>query len=105
MENLEKTLKKFVYTGIGFLSLSAERFKKSIEDLVSDKKISEDEGKKILDDFFKEADTKKEEYEGKLKKVLKKATEKMNFVKAEDVEKLSKRLRDLEKAVADMQKK
>jgi polyhydroxyalkanoate synthesis regulator phasin len=104
MEKLENAIKKFVYTGVGFISLSAERFKKSIEELVENNKLSEEEGKKLLDEFFKEADTKKDEFESKLKKVMKKAGEKMTFVKAEEVEKLSKRLRELEKLVAEMKK-
>jgi polyhydroxyalkanoate synthesis regulator phasin len=104
MEKLENAFKKFVYTGVGFISLSAERFKKSIEELIANNKLSEEEGKKLLDEFFKEADTKKDEFESNLKKVMKKAGKKMSFVKAEEVEKLSKRIQELEKLVADMHK-
>ncbi len=104
MENLESLLKKFVYTGVGLVSLSADRFKKTIEELVSDNKISEKEGKDIVKDFFKESDGKKKKYEGKIKEIIIKVTDKMKFAKADELEKLSKRLSELEKAVAKQQK-
>ncbi len=101
MENLESLVKKFVYTGVGFISLSAERFKNSIEDLIKDKKISEQEGQKIISDFFKDSEGNKKDYTEKTKELVKKVAEKLTFVKSEDFEKLSKRLSELEKAVAD----
>ena len=48
MENPENIFKKFVYTGVGFLSLTADKFKTAIDELVSDNKLSESEGKKII---------------------------------------------------------
>lgn len=101
MENFEKLMKKFVYTGVGFVSLSAEKIKKVVEELVSDKKISEDEGKKIIDDFFDESDKRQKKYKKKINKLVKNVTDKMKFAKSEDIEKLSKRLAELEKEVAD----
>ena len=105
MESIEKKLKKLIYTGIGFVSLSAEKFKTTIEDLVKDDKISEKEGEEIIKDFFKEADEKKDKYKSKISKLIKTTTKKMNFAKADELEKLSKRLQELEKAVAEKMKK
>jgi len=101
MESLESIFKKFVYTGVGFLSLSADKIKKTVDELVEKNKITEEEGKKILDDFFKEADTKKVEYEGKIKETINKISQNLKFAKAEDIENLSKRLEELEKAMEE----
>jgi polyhydroxyalkanoate synthesis regulator phasin len=101
MENLESLVKKFVYTGVGFISLSAERFKTSIEDLVKDNKLSESEGKKIISDFFKDSEGTKKDYAETTKDLVKKVTEKLKFVRTEELQKLTKRLSELEKAVAD----
>lgn len=101
MENLESVIKKFVYTGVGFVSLSAEKFKNTVEDLIKDDKISEKEGQKIIDDFFKDSRAKRKEYSGRTKDLVKKVTERLKFVKSEDYEALSKRLTELEKAVAE----
>ena len=49
---MEDLFKKFVYTGVGLVSLTAEKLQKSIDTLVEEEKISEKEGKKIVNDFF-----------------------------------------------------
>ena len=67
MENL---FRKFVYTGVGFVSLTSERMIKQIEKLVGDGKISESEGQKIVDDFMKNTETKKDELEGQFKSII-----------------------------------
>ena len=101
MEEIEKAFKKFVYTGVGLLSTSADKLKGAVENLVSDDKISKDEGERIVDDFFNETETRKEEYETKIKAIVKKLTEKLKIAKNEEVEALTKRSQELEKAVAE----
>ena len=102
MENLEAQFRKFIYTGVGFISLSLEKFKKKIDELVKDNKISKDEGEKIMKKFFKDAKKRKKKYQEKIKDVVKKTGEGMKLVKAEEVEKLSKRIEKLEKKMAKM---
>jgi len=101
MENFEKLMKKFVYTGVGFVSLSAEKIKTVVEELVDDKKISESEGKKIVKDFFNESEKTQKKYKKKVNKMVKDVAGKMRFAKSDEISKLSKRLEELEKAVAE----
>ena len=54
-------LKNFIYAGVGLASTTSEKLKETIDDLVEKGKISDTEGRKICDDFFKSTDEKKEE--------------------------------------------
>lgn len=97
---MENVFKNFIYTGVGFVSLTAERFKKVVEDLIKDDKISKDEGKKILDDFLKNSETKREELEGQFNSIVEKLVRSFNFATSKDVEKLNERLENLEAVLA-----
>ncbi len=102
MENLEAQFRKFIYTGVGFISLSLEKFKKKIDELVKEDKISKEEGEKILKKFFEDAKKKRKKYKEKVKEVVNKTSEGMKLVKADELEKLSKRIEELEKKMAKM---
>lgn len=94
MENL---VKNFIYSGVGLVSITTEKFKSTIEELVSDKKLSSDEGKKIVDDFFKNTEDKKEEFDTQLKEIIEKMLSKFKFVSKTDIEALEERISELEK--------
>jgi len=100
MENKDSIFKKFFYTGIGIAALTKEKFENAIEDLVKDKKLSTDEGKKIMDDFVKNIDGKKDEIEEQMKEFVEKTTKKFKFAKKDEVEELMKRVEELEAKLA-----
>lgn len=45
-------IKKFVYTSIGVASVTNEKFKELVEDLIQNNHFTEDEGKRIVDTFL-----------------------------------------------------
>ena len=94
---MEKILKKILYTGVGFMSLTVEKMSETIKELTKDGKISEKEGKKIMTDFSNNTDSKKDEIEDQFKKIVNKIMKSLNFVRQSEVEKLEERLADLEK--------
>ena len=94
---MESLVKNFIYSGVGLVSITTEKFKSTIEDLVSDKKLSSEEGKKIVDDFFKTTEDKKEELDSQLKAIIEKTLSKFKFVSKTDIEDLEKRISELEK--------
>ena len=67
---MEETLKKFVYTGVALSSFTADRLKASIDTLVSDDKLTAEEGKKIIDSFVQKAESRKAEWEGQVKETI-----------------------------------
>ncbi len=50
---MEDFFKKFVYTGVDLMSMTADKFQKSMYQLVVENKISTEKGKKMVDGFFK----------------------------------------------------
>ena len=45
-------MKKIIYTTLGVASVANEKFKELLEDLIQNNQFTEDEGKRIVDDFF-----------------------------------------------------
>ncbi|WP_426492531.1 phasin family protein [Hymenobacter sp. 102] len=60
---MEDLFKKFINAGVGFASLTSDRVQKSIDALVKESKLSEQEGAKIMDDLKKNTDAKRKELE------------------------------------------
>ncbi len=96
MENLEWLFKKFVYTGVGLVSLTKEKMQKVVNELIDEDKISAKEGKKLVEDFFKNTETKKSELEVQLKSVVEKVVKKFSYATSSEVEELTNRIKVLE---------
>ena len=58
---MEDLFKKFLYTGVGLVAMGADKIQKSVDKLVSEGKLSIDEGKKLLDKLVKEGQLSAEE--------------------------------------------
>lgn len=93
---MQDLFKKFIYTGIGFISITAETLKSTIEKLVEESKLSSDEGKKILDEFTKSTESKKQEFEEQLSKLIEKVTARFKFVTESELQEVIKRIEVLE---------
>lgn len=91
-------LKNFVYAGVGLAALTSDKVKETVEDLVEKGKISDTEGKKIIEDFFKSTESKKDDFESKMKSLGDNISSKFDFLKKEDdeVNALKRRIEDLE---------
>lgn len=95
---MEETLKKLIYAGVGLAAQATEKIEETVTDLISKGKISDKEGKKIVDDFFKKSEKKKDSYESKFKSAIEDVTAKFNYVSSKDFDALVKRVAKLEKA-------
>lgn len=93
---MENIIKKVLYTGVGIVASATERVQHIINDLVDRGKISEDEGKKVVDDVVKNTENKREEYEGRFRKIIEGALSKINLPRGDVYEKLEKRIKSLE---------
>jgi polyhydroxyalkanoate synthesis regulator phasin len=100
---MEDMIKKFFYTGIGVAALTAEKLQEAVDDLVGRGKVSEEEGKKIVDEFTEKTDTRREEFEGRLKDIvdnIRKGEFLPKFMTKEDMEILVKRIEALEEKIS-----
>merc|ERR1711933_315560 len=93
---MENVIKKLLYTSLGIVAATTERVQRSIDDLVEKGKLSEEEGKKVVDDVLKNSENKKGEYEGRLKKLVDGALAKINLPQNDTHDKLEKRIKSLE---------
>lgn len=64
---MDDLFKKFINTGVGFLSQGNKAVQVAIEKLVKESKISEQEGKKIVDDLLKNSEAKRADLEKQFK--------------------------------------
>ena len=64
---MDDLFKKFINTGVGFLSQGNKAVQVALEKLVKESKISEQEGKKIMDDLLKSGETKRIDLEKQFK--------------------------------------
>ena len=60
-------IKNFVYAGVGLATMTTDKIKETIDELVEKGKISDTEGKKIIEDFLNTTEEKRTEFESKLK--------------------------------------
>jgi len=101
-------IKNFIYAGVGLATTTTEKAKETINDLVEKGKISDTEGKRIMDDFFKSTENTKEEFEAKWKKLNDSLSSKFDFIsnkESEEVKVLKSRIEDLEAKLAEATKK
>ncbi len=91
-------LKNFIYAGIGLASTTADNIKETVNDLVEKGKISDTEGKKIVDDFFKSTTEMRGDFEERLKSFSSELTEKFEFLKKKntEVDSLEAKIEELE---------
>ena len=93
---MEDLIKKFLYAGVGIVSLTAEKLQNVVDELVKDEKLSIEEGKKIVTDFEKNVEGKKEEFETQLKKITEKTVKSFRFASRDEVDALKARIENLE---------
>ena len=91
-------IKNFIYAGVGLATTTTEKAKETINDLVEKGKISDTEGKKIIEEFFKSTESKKDDFESKMKSLGDNISSKFDFLKKEDdeVATLKNRIEELE---------
>jgi polyhydroxyalkanoate synthesis regulator phasin len=93
---MEDLFKKVIYTGVGLVSVTAEKLQEVVDKLVAENKISSEEGRKVIDDLVKNTEEKKEEFESQLKKIAEEVFNRVKVVSQKDFEELVKRVEALE---------
>lgn len=93
---MEDLFKKVIYTGVGLVSTTAEKIQTNIDELVKKGSLSEEEGKKVVEDLLENTESKKEEFEGKLKEMINNAIAALNLPSKSDIDNLMTRIKELE---------
>jgi polyhydroxyalkanoate synthesis regulator phasin len=93
---MDKIVRKTLYTAVGIVANTTERLQKAIDDLVSKGRLSEEEGKKVVDDVVKTTDNKLDGYEGRFRNLIDNVLSNLNLPQGDAYEKLEKRIKSLE---------
>lgn len=101
-DSINDLLKKILYQGVGMAASAKERVEKAVKDLIGENKISDDEGKKIVDDFSSSIDSKTKDIEQKIRSTISETLAKVRPATKSEVEELKKRIEALEKIVAGL---
>jgi polyhydroxyalkanoate synthesis regulator phasin len=96
---MEDFVRKSFLAGIGFLSLTEEKFRKNMEDFVKKGEITEEEGKELVGKFKGRYKDFIDDLEKKINIQIEKIVEKSGLVTKNDLEKIEKRLQDIEDKV------
>ena len=101
-DTVNDLLKKILYQGVGMAVNAKERVESAVKELIGEKKISKEEGKKIVDEFSSNIDKKTKDIESKIRTTINDALLKIRPATKSEVEELKKRIEALEKIVAGL---
>ncbi|GGG48402.1 phasin family protein [Hymenobacter glacieicola] len=87
---MEDLFKKFINAGVGLVSLTNDRVQSTIDKLVQDSKLSEQEGAKIMDELKKNTDTKRQELEKQFQGLASRLMKTAGIASNADVEELKR---------------
>lgn len=93
---MENILKKALYTGVGLVTIATEKVQETVTGLVDNGKLSEEEGKKVVDDLISDLDSKKEEFEGRVNSLVNKIVNTVDLPSRSDFSTLKARIKELE---------
>ena len=86
--------------GLGAMSMSRERGKALVNELVKAGELQEKEGKKLLDEMARAADEVRGKVESTIAKQMAAAYKHLNLTSADQLKKMECRIRELEKELA-----
>ena len=85
-------VKKAMFTGIGVMSLTKEKIEALAADFVEKGKLSEQEGKKMVEEMMARSEESKDELKKQIEQVVQATLGKMDIASKSDMEDLKKEL-------------
>ncbi len=96
MDNL---VKKLTYAGLGFMALSRKKAQDLAEEISEKTNLSEEEGKKLVEDLSAESNKLKDDLNKTVKAQVEKTLHKLEIPTREELNDLKRRIRHLEEAL------
>ncbi|MEA2085047.1 MAG: phasin family protein [Thermodesulfobacteriota bacterium] len=94
-------IKKTMMIGAGLAAVSKDKIETLAKMLAEKGNVSEKEGKKLVDDLLKRAETAKNDLNEKVEKMVKDAVLKMDIATKEDIASLTQQIKELEKRLME----
>lgn len=97
-------LKKVLYTGVGVVSTTTDRVKQSIDELTQVGEEAQEEGKKKVDVFTDEMNTRREDISARFKSIIDTVLGQFDLPNRTEAESLNAKIAELEEKLAATQK-
>ncbi|MFW5901641.1 MAG: polyhydroxyalkanoate synthesis regulator DNA-binding domain-containing protein [Thermodesulfobacteriota bacterium] len=97
--------RKYAARGQDLLSESWQELDRRINRLVSEKKISEGEGRDLKEEIFRHSETLRSWLGTRVERAVEEMTQRMNLVSREELDALDEKIKALEQRVARLEKK
>lgn len=91
-------VKKVLLTGVGVAALSKEKIEDLAKDLVEKGKMTEQEGKKLVDQLLSSSEEARQDLQKQIEGKVQAVLEKMDLAKKSDLEALKLEIEELRKA-------
>jgi polyhydroxyalkanoate synthesis regulator phasin len=98
-------LHKMIAAGCGFVSLSEEKVKGFIDDLVKRGELSANEGEGLLKNMLDRVESTGKDIENKVSETVKKYIKRENVCTKSEMDEILKRIEELEKRLAELEGK
>ncbi|WP_457574237.1 phasin family protein [Desulfolithobacter sp.] len=96
---MKELLKNMLFMGAGAVFLTKEKLEELKNELVDKGKLTQDEGKELVDEWMKKSETLKDQFELKLNQMVADQIKKMNLATAEDIQELRRKIEELQVAI------
>jgi polyhydroxyalkanoate synthesis regulator phasin len=97
-------LRKATLAGIGALTLTEERARRLVDELVEQGRMSREEGENVFRDIISKTESSRDEWEARIRDMIQDVFRKMDLVPRADLEFVEEQLRALQKRVADLER-
>jgi polyhydroxyalkanoate synthesis regulator phasin len=89
-------IKKAFYTGIGLAVLTKEKAEELVKDIAQQAKLSEHEGKELMDSLMKQSDQARQDFQGKLDEAVLAVVNRLHLATRDEVASLRAKVEELE---------
>ncbi len=86
-------IKKTILTGVGLAAMTKDKIDELAKELAEKGKMSEKEGKELLDDLLKKSEQSRKDLETKVEDMVRRVLKKMDVATKKDIERLEKKLK------------
>ncbi len=102
---MDRIFKKFLYTGVGLVSTTAEHFQKQLNEVKGQLTSSELEGERIVNDLVDDLKGQREKLDTQMKGWVDQVLDRFEFTSYEEVESLKKRVEKLSQQTSELTEK
>ena len=100
-----ESLRKLGLLGIGVLSITEEKIKQVVNELVEKGEMNKEEGKTLVHELLTEKKKQMQDFDEKISKDLQNAIGKSNIASKDDVSRLEDKIAELEKTIQTLLEK